>query len=70
MQKSPGRDLPWSILWFPALTVIALVGLVLAARAADPMFYWFGLGLFGLAVLMAFALIVYVQDRSWRDRAE
>lgn len=70
MQKSPGQDLPWSILWFPALTLIGLVGLVLAARAADTMVYWFGLGLFGLAIFLAFALIVYVQDRAWRDRAE
>lgn len=36
---------------------LALVGLLIAARATEPMFEWFGLALFAFGVLMIFVLV-------------
>jgi hypothetical protein len=45
------------VLFAAAMTVLALVGLVLASRAVDSGFYYFGLALFVLGVLSIFGLI-------------
>ena len=63
MAQRSGSEM--SLLWFLVMGVVAVLGLGLASRTADPTLYWSGIALAGLCVLLAFRYISFVQDRAW-----
>lgn len=56
-----------SLFWLGLASVLALLGLPIAARAHDGPLYWGGLALFVLSVLLAFRMIIHLQDGAWTD---
>ncbi len=63
MARDPGPDS--QILWFIVVGAVAVLGLVIAARAEHDAIYTAGLILFAAMVLVGFKLIAHLQDQAW-----